>query len=199
MKKPRARTKPGVRIDMTPLVDVIMLLLTFFMLTATFKTVESEAVEVDLPKSLNTDSTRLPDKDVMTISLTPAGDIFVDVDNYLVREEVFGDRFAIGLYHPDSTTKSEIEETGKIGNKDFSRKVVILNKAQFEKTLTDLRLTLKNMTDNKSDFRIVLKGDKDTDFGIVEDLMASLKETRNTRFSLVTTFKFEKEGEESEE
>jgi len=199
MKKPRARTKPGVRIDMTPLVDVIMLLLTFFMLTATFKTVESEAVEVNLPKSVNTDSTRLPEKDVMTITLTPAGDIFVDVDNYVVRKEVFGDRFAIGLYHPDSTTKSEIEETGKVGDKDFRRKVIILNKAQFEKTLTDLRLTLKNMTDNKSDFRIVLKGDKDTNFGIVEDLMSSLKETRNTRFSLVTTFKMdEKPGGEEE-
>lgn len=199
MKKPRSIKKPGIRIDMTPLVDVIMLLLTFFMLTATFKSVESEAVEVSLPKSFNTDSTKLPEKDVMTITLTPAGDIFVDVDNYLVRQEVFGDRFAIGLYHPDSTTKSEIEETGKIGNKDFKRKVVLLNKAQFEKTLTDLRLTLKNMTDNQSDFRIVLKGDKDTNFGIVEDLMASLKETRNTRFSLVTTFKFENEDEESEE
>lgn len=199
MKKPRARTKPGVRIDMTPLVDVIMLLLTFFMLTATFKTVESEAVEVTLPKSVNTDSTRLPEKDVMTITLTPAGDIFVDVDNYVVRKEVFGDRFAIGLYHPDSTTQSEIERTGKVGNKDFRRKVIILNKAQFEKTLTDLRLTLKNMTDNQSDFRIVLKGDKDTNFGIVEDLMSSLKETRNTRFSLVTTFKMdEKHGGEEE-
>jgi len=199
MKKPRARTRPGVRIDMTPLVDVIMLLLTFFMLTATFKTVESEAVEVMLPQSYNTDSTRLPDKDIMTITLTPAGDIFVDVDNYIVREEVFGDRFAIGLYHPDSTTKSEIEQTGKVGNKDFRRKVVLLNKAQFEKTLTDLRLTLKNMTDNQSDFRIVLKGDKDTNFGIVEDLMASLKETRNTRFSLVTTFKMDKKESEGEE
>ena len=199
MKKPRARTKPGVRIDMTPLVDVIMLLLTFFMLTATFKTVESEAVEVTLPKSVNTDSTRLPEKDVMTITLTPAGDIFVDVDNYVVRKEVFGDRFAIGLYHPDSTTKSEIELTGKVGHKDFGRKVIILNKAQFEKTLTDLRLTLKNMTDNQSDFRIVLKGDKDTDFGIVEDLMSSLKETRNTRFSLVTTFKMDERRGDDEE
>ena len=199
MKKPKSRIKSGVRIDMTPLVDVIMLLLTFFMLTATFKSVESEAVEVTLPNSVNTDSTRLPEKDIMTITLTPAGDIFVDVDNYIVRKEVFGDRFAIGLYHPDSTTKSEIERTGKVGDKDFRRKVIILNKAQFEKTLTDLRLTLKNMTDNRSDFRIVLKGDKDTNFGIVEDLMSSLKETRNTRFSLVTTFKMdEKRGGEED-
>jgi biopolymer transport protein ExbD len=42
------------------------------------------------------------------------------------------------------------------------------------------------MTQNKSDFKIVLKGDKDVDFGVVEDLMQSLKDTRNTRFSLVT-------------
>jgi biopolymer transport protein ExbD len=122
----------------------------------------------------------------MTLSLTKVGDIYVDVDNFKVRKEVFGDEFGIGVYHPDSTGKTEIEMTQKIGGKDVKRKPVILNKDKFEKTLSDLRLALKNMTQNKSDFKIVLKGDKDVDFGVVEDLMSSLKSTRNTRFSLVT-------------
>lgn len=186
MGKSRSIKKPGVKIDMTPLVDVIMLLLTFFMLTATFKAEMSENIEVKLPKSLNVDTTKLPEKDVMTLSLTKVGDIYLDVDNFKVRKEVFGDEFGIGVYHPDSLGKTEIETTQKIGGKEVKRKPLIMNKEKFEKTLSDLRLALKNMTQNKSDFKIVLKGDKDVDFGVVEDLMQSLKDTRNTRFSLVT-------------
>lgn len=193
MKKARSIKKPGVNIDMTPLVDVIMLLLTFFMLVATFKAESTEAIEIKLPESVVTDTTKLPEKDIMTLTLTKAGDVFLDVDNYKVREQVFGDAFGVGLFHPDSTSKSEYETTGGMVNgKKFTRKVTILNKAQFEKTLTDLRLALKNSTEGKSDFRIVLKGDTQTDYGVVEDLMQIFKDTKNTRFALVTDVKSNK-------
>jgi biopolymer transport protein ExbD len=190
MKKARSIKKPGVNIDMTPLVDVILLLLTFFMLVATFKAESTEAIEIKLPESVVTDTTKLPEKDIMTLTLTKAGDVFLDVDNYLVREQEFGDAFGIGLFHPDSTSKSEYELTGGMVNgKAFTRKVTILNRAEFEKKLQDLRLSLKNISGPASDFRIVLKGDMDTDYGVVEDLMEIFKSTRNTRFALVTDVK----------
>jgi len=192
MKKARSIKKPGVNIDMTPLVDVIMLLLTFFMLVATFKVEATEAIEVTLPESAVTDTTRLPEKDIMTLTLTKNGDVFLDVDNYRVKDIVFGNSLGIGLFHPDSTTKTEYELTGMIGGKVLNRKVNILNRAQFEKTLTDLRVALKNETGGKSDFRIVIKGDTETDYGIVEDLMDIFKATRNTRFALVTDIKSDK-------
>lgn len=193
MKKARSTKKPGVNIDMTPLVDVIMLLLTFFMLVATFKAESTEAIEIKLPESVVTDTTKLPEKDIMTLTLTKAGDVFLDVDNYKVRETVFGDAFGVGLFRPDSTTKSEYELTGgKINGKAFKRKVTIMNRSQFEKALGDLRVALKNSTGGKSDFRIVLKGDTQTDYGIVEDLMDIFKATKNTRFALVTDIKSDK-------
>jgi biopolymer transport protein ExbD len=190
MKKARSIKKPGVNIDMTPLVDVIMLLLTFFMLVATFKAESTEAIEIKLPESVVTDTTKLPEQDIMTLTLTQAGDVFLDVDNYKVREQVFGDAFGVGLFHPDSTSKSEYELTGgTVNGKKFTRKVTIMNRAEFEKTLTDLRLALKNQTAGKSDFRIVIKGDTQTDYGVVEDLMDIFKATKNTRFALVTDVK----------
>src|SRR5690606_13877526 len=154
MGKSRSTKKPGINIDMTPLVDVIMLLLTFFMLTATFKAAESELVEVTLPQSVNTDSTRLPEQDILTLTLTPAGDIWVDVDSYEVRKEVFGDAFGIGLYHPDTTSQSEFELTGKVGDKALNRTVLLLDKEGFEKVINDLRIALKNMSDNARDYKI---------------------------------------------
>jgi biopolymer transport protein ExbD len=191
MSKKRSIKKPGIKIDMTPLVDVIMLLLTFFMLTATFRAESTEAIEVNLPQSANTDSTKMPSENVMILTLTKAGDVFLDVDNFKVRQSVFGDPFGIGMYHPDSLSKSELETTGKINGKVFKRKIVTMNKSQFEKSLNDLRLNLKNETNNKADFRIVVKGDKGTNYGVVEDLMSSLKDTKNTRFSLVTSYESE--------
>lgn len=191
MKKARSIKKPGVNIDMTPLVDVIMLLLTFFMLVATFKVESTEAIQIKLPESVVTDTTKLPEKDIMTLTLTQGGDVFLDVDNYKVREQVFGDAFGIGLFHPDSTSKSEYETTGgMVGGKPFKRKVIIMNRSQLEKNLNDLRISLRNISGK--DFRIVLKGDTQTDYGVVEDLMDIFKATKNTRFALVTDIKSDK-------
>jgi len=179
MKKARSIKKPGVNIDMTPLVDVIMLLLTFFMLVATFKVESTESIEIKLPESAVTDTTKLPEKDIMTMTLTKNGDVFVDVDNFKVREKVFGDALGLGIFHPDSTGKSEYELTGLVMGKPIKRKMV-------EKALKELRLELKNQTGGKSDFRLVIKGDSESDYGMMEDLMEIFKTTRNTRFALVT-------------
>ena len=186
MKKARSIKKPGVNIDMTPLVDVIMLLLTFFMLVATFKVESTEAIEIALPESAVTDTTKLPEKDIMTMTLTKNGDVFVDVDNFKVREKVFGDALGLGVFHPDSTSKSEYEQTGLVMGKPIKRKMIVMNREQFEKALKELRLELKNQTGGKSDFRLVIKGDSESDYAVMEDLMDIFKATRNTRFALVT-------------
>ncbi len=196
MKKKRDIKKASIRIDMTPLVDVIMLLLTFFMLTATFKAAESEAVEVSIPQTLYTDTNKVPERDVMTVSVTDKGDIFLDVDNYNIRKEVFGDPFGIGLYHPDTTTASEVEQTGKVGDKDVKRTFVKLNKQQFEDKIRELKQGLRKVYDNpKAEFKVILKGDKDANYGAIEDLITSFNETNTKVFSLVTTIKHEKKEE----
>lgn len=193
-KKVRDIKKASIHIDMTPMVDVIMLLLTFFMLTATFKAAESEAVEVSLPSSIYSDpDNKMRENDVLTLTLTSGGDIFVDVDAYKIRQKVFGDEFGIGVYHPDSTSKSEVETKGTVGNKEVKRKIIILNRAQFEKVLVDMKSALRGLSGNpKAEFQVVIKGDKDTDYGVVEDLMDSLHETQNKIFSLVTMIKADK-------
>lgn len=46
-KKHRAKKRMSVRLDMTPMVDVVMLLITFFMLTMVFNT--PQTMEINLP------------------------------------------------------------------------------------------------------------------------------------------------------
>ena len=76
----------GVLIDMTPLVDVAFLLLTFFMLTTQFK--PTEEVQIELPSSNSI--YKLPESDVITISLSDDGRIFMGVDSQRLRGRLFG-------------------------------------------------------------------------------------------------------------
>ncbi len=173
-----------MNIDMTPYVDVIMLILTFFMLTAQFKAELNEDIQVSLPSSGN-DTTKLPERNVMTIVVNKFGDIFVDVDNSKVREDVLSDPLGLAAYHPDSTTRPGWETQNISGTKELKRPLVkFTDREKFKKLLIDLRLSSKNNVGK--DLRIVVKGDKDADIGTIQDLMDMLKETKNTRFALVT-------------
>jgi biopolymer transport protein ExbD len=178
--------RPQQAIDMTPYVDVIMLILTFFILTAQFKAELSEDIQVKLPKSGN-DTTKLPDRNVMTIIVDKSGDIFVDVDNQKVREDVFGDVLGLAAFHPDSSTPPGYTNPKTLNpdGKELKRPLVIFkDREKFKKLLIDLRLSSKNNVGK--DLRIVVKGDKESDIGTIQDLMDMLKDTKNTRFSFVT-------------
>jgi biopolymer transport protein ExbD len=80
------KSRVGFRIDMTPMVDVAMLLLTFFMLATTFK--PPEEVTVALPSSHS--AFKVPDYDVMTITVNKDGKIWLGVDNQSLMEALFG-------------------------------------------------------------------------------------------------------------
>ena len=79
--------KSDVWIDMTPMSDVMTLLLTFFMLTSTF--VKNEPVKVNTPGSVS--EIKVPEKGVLTIFINPEkdasgkptgeGQVFMSMDN----------------------------------------------------------------------------------------------------------------------
>ncbi len=66
--------KVGVRIDMTPMVDVIMLLLTFFMLTTTLAM--PQVMQINLPKGDQEDKVKVDMGNVLYVRVSEKGNIY---------------------------------------------------------------------------------------------------------------------------
>jgi biopolymer transport protein ExbD len=86
-KKPK-KGRVGVRVDMTPMVDVAFLLLTFFMLTTQFR--PPSEVDVVLPDSHS--AIKLPESDLITVSINKVGTIYMGVDSQILRAKIFGEQ-----------------------------------------------------------------------------------------------------------
>ncbi|HEX9657678.1 MAG TPA: biopolymer transporter ExbD [Bacteroidota bacterium] len=142
--------RAGIRIDMTPLVDVAFLLLTFFMLTTQFK--PPEEVEIILPSSHS--EFKLPESDVMTLTLSDDGRIFLGLDSQRLRARLFG---------KENELKGSIEIP--------------------KENLADMLIQARTANPK---LRTVIKGDKNAEYGVAEDVMDILQKTRITRFNLVT-------------
>jgi len=70
----KKKRRVNIRIDMTPMVDIVILLLIFYMTTTSFKPPEAKAVTLPQSHSM----IELPDKDIINITVTKHDSIFVD-------------------------------------------------------------------------------------------------------------------------
>jgi biopolymer transport protein ExbD len=142
--------RQNVRIDMTPLVDVAFLLLTFFMLTTVFR--PTEEVTIVLPASHS--DYKLPETDVMTVNIAEDGRIFLGLDSQHLRKRLFG-------------AENELKASMQV------------DKSQLGNFLVQARTINPRL-------RTVIKGDRNAEYGVVEDIMEILQRTQITRFNLVT-------------
>ena len=88
--------KQDIWIDMTPMSDVMVLLLCFFMLTSTFT--KPEPVKVVEPQSVA--EIKVPEKDVLNILVDKEGKVFMNMDNQFQLGDVATDvtsQFGINL------------------------------------------------------------------------------------------------------
>ena len=80
------KARVAIRIDMTPMVDVAFLLLTFFMLTTQFR--PPEEVEISLP--LSHSEAKLPESNTMTVNVSDSGKVYLGFDSTILMESMFG-------------------------------------------------------------------------------------------------------------
>ena len=167
----------GFRLDMTPMVDVAFLLLTFFMLTTKFR--PPEPVVIDLPSSHS--EQKLPESEVLTVTVSGDDRFFMGVSSQSTRERLFQAVIrpkleAAGMGEAavaDSLSGFRLAETFPVQRAELDRFVVM---ARF----ADQRL------------RPVVRADADAGFEAVDHVMKVYKKANLLTFNLVTVL--EKEG-----
>lgn len=191
------RTPPSL--DMTPMVDLAFLLVTFFMLTTTFA--PEEPVVVDIPKSVS--EIILPDNDRIIITIANDGRVFFDMDNQGARKQMLrymGDKYGVPFSQEQETAFAILQGFG----------VPINTLPSFLDIEPDQRGTIQqpgipadSVNNQLADWlvfarmsnpkvRIAVKGDRDTNYKIVERVINTLIDRKVLRFNLIT-------GLESEE
>jgi biopolymer transport protein ExbD len=107
------KARVGIRIDMTPMVDVAFLLLTFFMLTTQFK--PPEEVQIVLPSSHS--PIKLPESDVAIITVSRDGRLFMGVDQQGLRVRLFGEDAKLKVEVPIELSQLEkLLVTARVAN-----------------------------------------------------------------------------------
>ena len=197
--------KADIWIDMTPMSDVMVLLLTFFMLTSTF--VKNEAVKVNAPGSVS--EIKVPETQVLQIIVDKSGKVFIGLDKPGYMQEMltgFEGKFS-GL------SLSPLQEKNFVGLASFG---VPMNKmsdvlkheaSDINNIQKDMGIPLDSINGGMSEFqcwvdaarnssfgdkmKVAIKADAATPYKVVKKMMSELQDMSENRYYLITTLKKE--------
>jgi len=194
--------KHSVWIDMTAMSDVTVLLLTFFMLTGTFR--QKEPVEVLAPKSVS--EIKVPENNLLTILVSPKGQIFMNLDKPADKRaalEAIGQEY--GITFTDRQVVSFINQI-TIGvpvsalpqflDLPMEEQDVILRTTTIpvDSANNQVKQWIKHATAANSNLTIAIKADESTPYTVIKDIMGTLQDLRENRFNLITNLKGMPEG-----
>ena len=190
--------KSDVWIDMTPMSDVMTLLLCFFMLTSTF--VKQEPVKVNSPGSVS--EIKVPEKSVLNILVDKTGKIFMSLDN---QNDVVDVLSGMTGQYGISLTKAQVKKFQNdpmwgapmdkleaylsLSTQDMSEQLPGLGipTDSIDGKESEFQLWVRQARDVKPDIKIAIKADEATPYSIVKKIMSELQDMNENRYYLITT------------
>lgn len=197
--------KADVWIDMTPMSDVMVLLLTFFMMTSTF--VKNEAVKVNTPQSAS--KVKVPENDVVNITINPEGKVFMSMDNVnYLKSTLMGmtDKFGVQLTPAQQEAFLEDPQFGvpmeKLAEfltisqskraealKEMGIPTDSIDNGDGTKGKSQFQLWVDEAINSGDDMKLCIKADAKTPYKIVKRVMSELQDMDQNRYQLITSFK----------
>ena len=198
--------KKDIWIDMTPMSDVMTLLLCFFMLTSTFLT--PEPVKVNTPSSVS--EVKVPENDVLNILVSPEGNIYVGSENkntMLDMMQTVTDKFGVTL---NATQLKHFKEDAMIGAPmSLFTDYLSLETDKMGEEIQKLSIPLDSIDGGKSEFqewvtaaresnpdiRLAIKADAKTSYAVIKKMMSELQDMNENRYQLITNLDTKKQAE----
>jgi biopolymer transport protein ExbD len=199
--------KADVWIDMTPMSDVMVLLLTFFMLTSTF--VKQEPVKVNTPGSVS--EIKVPESNVLTILVNNDGKIFMGMDKTTDVQTALAevtDKFGITLTKKQEKTFLDDPMWGVPMDKLTA--YLALDKAvrptelknygvptdsvkgkTGDAAMSEFQLWVQAAHNANPDAKIAIKADDKTPYKVIKKVMSELQDMNENRYYLITQYKKE--------
>lgn len=184
-------------VDMTAMTDVAFLLLTFFILTAQFRS--QDAASIETPTSIS--GIKVPDSDIMTIGLDRDGKVYFGIDNQQNRLAMLDNIAAAKGITFSDREKKEFALMSNFGMPISQLKPFLnLPKEQQAKykqpgiptdstgagATNELKDWVFNSRKANNALRIALKGDNMAKFPAFKDVLATLQAQNINKFNLIT-------------
>jgi biopolymer transport protein ExbD len=199
MPKIKLPTK-SPHIDMTPMVDLFSVVLTFLMLTATMR--QQEPAPVDTPYSISEKPT--PDYNTMTLLLSKDDKVFLNFDNgpdtlLKFRPKILalmGGRYNIEFTaaelrqfekYPSSMGVPILKMKEFLAAKDSKEKTVFQTGIPIDSTDNQLAMWILFTRQVNPNVQACIKGDSKTGFPIVKKVLDILMDYKVQRFNLITS------------
>jgi len=201
--------KNDVWIDMTPMSDVMVLLLTFFMLTSTF--VKNEPVKVVTPGSVS--EIKVPESDVLNILVNKDGKVFMSMDKVTDLENTLSsmtDKFGVQLngeqikkFKEDAMFGAPMNVLGEYLNQPKEKMGEVLAALGIPTDSIEGEGGAKGMSEFQSwvqsaidaadmdgrDMKIAIKADEKTPYSVIKKVMSELQDMEQNRYYLITSYK----------
>ena len=188
-------------IDMTPMSDVMVLLLTFFMLSSNF--VKNEAVKVITPQSEVT--AKVPTSDVLDITIDPTGRVLMSTDKTSTLQGALEEMLSAKGMELSNAQKKKFLDEPQFGiamnllksyldldvdkMADQLRQGAGIPTDSINGSMSEFQMWVKFMKQQNKDLKLCIKADQSTPYVHIKKVMHELQDMSENRYQLLTSYK----------